>query len=390
VAVDTGDLPARATATRRLFDEYGAMVLAVCRARLRDRHEAEDAAQQTFLAAHRSLLCGREPRYPAAWLATIARNECGMRARRRPPAPVPPDAVPAAPIDPEDVLAARAELEALTAAVASLPPRQREALLLHELRGLSYAETAAVLGVTPRVVDALVYRARRRVAAVERIGRAVIALPGVLREALGRDCAETAGAVAAGGTAGVGLTKLAATPLAAKVAVATLGLGAAAPVVASHVQHPGPRSTPSVAEARTQASVGREWPAAERQRGGDSRRGSGGRESHGRGSREPSHEPATTGEGGWSGPGPAPERGEGTETTTAEGSSSGPGPGAAETTTTAAPTSTSTTTTSMTTSSSEGPGDGSSAVEVSGNDGRGGGGADGGGDSGGGTSGESH
>jgi DNA-directed RNA polymerase specialized sigma24 family protein len=43
--------------------------------------------QQAFLSAYRSILAGNEPRQPAAWLATIARNECldRIRARMREP-----------------------------------------------------------------------------------------------------------------------------------------------------------------------------------------------------------------------------------------------------------------------------------------------------------------
>ena len=44
-----------------LFDEYAGMVLAVCRYQLRDPQAAEDAAQETFLSAHRSLLGGLGP-----------------------------------------------------------------------------------------------------------------------------------------------------------------------------------------------------------------------------------------------------------------------------------------------------------------------------------------
>ena len=42
------------------------MVFAICRYHLRDPEAAEDATQETFLSAHRSLLGGTEPRDPAA------------------------------------------------------------------------------------------------------------------------------------------------------------------------------------------------------------------------------------------------------------------------------------------------------------------------------------
>src|SRR6187397_2538785 len=66
-----------------LFEEHGRMVFGISRLLLRDPVEAEDAAQQTFLSAYRSLLAGQEPRDPSAWLGTIARNECRSRLRAR-------------------------------------------------------------------------------------------------------------------------------------------------------------------------------------------------------------------------------------------------------------------------------------------------------------------
>lgn len=65
----------------RLFEEYGHMVYALSRMLLRTREEAEDATQEAFLDAYRSLLAGVVPKQPAAWLATIARNECYRPSR---------------------------------------------------------------------------------------------------------------------------------------------------------------------------------------------------------------------------------------------------------------------------------------------------------------------
>jgi DNA-directed RNA polymerase specialized sigma24 family protein len=80
-----GRLPPEAAGEQlsELFEEHGRMVFGLCRLLLRDADEAEDAAQQVFLSAHRSMLGGTEPREPAAWLATIARNECHTRIRGR-------------------------------------------------------------------------------------------------------------------------------------------------------------------------------------------------------------------------------------------------------------------------------------------------------------------
>src|SRR5215469_8005738 len=81
------DLARRAVGARvgRLFEAHGQMVFALCNVLLGNRQEAEDALQQTFLSAHRSMLSGTVPEEPAAWLAAIARNECFSRLRRNVP-----------------------------------------------------------------------------------------------------------------------------------------------------------------------------------------------------------------------------------------------------------------------------------------------------------------
>jgi RNA polymerase sigma factor (sigma-70 family) len=139
------------------------MVFGLCRALLRDTVEAEDAAQQVFLSAHRSLLNGAEPREPAAWLATIARNECWARIRSRMREPLAADAAAAVGgVDPVAEAIRRADLAALWRAIRSLPRQQRDALLLREFGGLRYDELAAALAVTEPAVESLLFRARAR------------------------------------------------------------------------------------------------------------------------------------------------------------------------------------------------------------------------------------
>ncbi len=203
------DLGAARPRTEELYASHGRMVAGLCRVLLRDRTEAEDAAQQVFLSAHRALLNGSEPREPAAWLATIARNECGARARARmrQPLAVHDVEVEGRLADPVEEAARRADLAALWRAVAELPQQQRDALLLREFGGLSYEELAVALAVTGAAVESLLFRARQGLR---------VRLKAVYAALTGASWIETLVRLVAGGSA----------PVATK-AVA-IGLGAAA------------------------------------------------------------------------------------------------------------------------------------------------------------------
>lgn len=151
-----------ATRVEELYTAHVRLVRSVCRSLLRNRNEAEDAVQQTFLSAQRALANGSSPREPAAWLATIARNECLARVRERMREPLPVEAEPTDfGADAHSAAVSRYEMATLREALADLPRAQREAILLRELRGLSYDEVARALSVTTAAVESLIFRARR-------------------------------------------------------------------------------------------------------------------------------------------------------------------------------------------------------------------------------------
>ena len=273
-----------------LFDQHAGMVLGLCRLLLRDHHEAEDAAQQTFVSAYRSLLRGSEPREEAPWLAAIARNECRARIRKRMRAPL---ALEGAlenelsdPVDLAELADRRAELAEIKAAMAELPSRQREAVALRDFLGLSYEEVASTLAVSVPVVEALLFRARRRlrdqVRAVPRLATGVVAVPLALRAAVARDVPDfdsvTSGAGLLGGAAvalAAGAAKLVSLPFASKAATAVavvIAGTAVAPQVSgllerqplratvnvgvSTVVEPGDAPAPTAAGEPAEAAVG--------------------------------------------------------------------------------------------------------------------------------------
>ncbi len=230
------------------------MVYGICRLMLRDPTEAEDAAQQTFLSAYSGLLAGQEPRQPSAWLGTIARNECRGRLRSRKDEPL--TLVTAATGDEtQREVGRRAEIEALSAALAELPQQQRDAIVLREFYGLSYAEVAAALGVSGAAVESLLFRSRRRLQEHLRPLRAALgalALPPTLSESLGQALPGFGGGGAGAGA--VALAKVGGAPLAAKLAAVTLAVGTVGMVagvetsVRHRAHHPSsPAARPAVA-----------------------------------------------------------------------------------------------------------------------------------------------
>jgi RNA polymerase sigma factor (sigma-70 family) len=215
-----------------LFASHGAAILGLCRVMLRNRHEAEDAVQQTFLSAYTSLLNGAEPRHPAAWLATIARNECRSRLEQRTRAPLRAVEEGESPLpDPVAAAAAKADFNALLQAIGELPRRQRKALLLREFSGLSYDELADALAVSAPTVESLLFRARRELRARLRpaTGSATAVAPlAAIREALARAIGGMPDP-SAGALAGLATT----TPLVAKVAAGVAVVAVAGGTVAA-------------------------------------------------------------------------------------------------------------------------------------------------------------
>lgn len=122
---------------------HGGTVLKVCRAVLGPGPDADDAWQETFLAALRGWP-ELDPDVPLEpWLVRVAGRKAidVIRARNRRAVPLAelPERQPATGTPAQDALG-------LWTAVAALPERQRLAVAYHYLGGLPHADTAAVIG----------------------------------------------------------------------------------------------------------------------------------------------------------------------------------------------------------------------------------------------------
>jgi RNA polymerase sigma factor (sigma-70 family) len=149
-----------------LHREFSSRLFAYAMSMLRNREDAEDAVQTTFMNAYNSLTDGRVPRQEASWLFRIARNVCLNRIRTH-------TRKPAGSLDGIDIASSRGvedQLDqhlhavALRVALERLPEQQRKAIVLRELQGASYAEIAEALDTTQGAVESLIFRARRQLA----------------------------------------------------------------------------------------------------------------------------------------------------------------------------------------------------------------------------------
>jgi RNA polymerase sigma factor (sigma-70 family) len=149
-----------AAAFELLYDRHSSGIVGFCRHMLGSLADAEDAAQQTFIAAHADILRhGKRDLHVKAWLYTIARNRCVsmLRARRERPAD---EELEVASERFSDEVEHREELRFLLTDVARLPDDQREALVLAEVGDLSHGDISQVLGCEVSKVKSLVFQAR--------------------------------------------------------------------------------------------------------------------------------------------------------------------------------------------------------------------------------------
>ena len=124
--------------------------------------DAEDVTQTTFVNALRALERGEMPVEPSHWLTVIAHNLVRQRWRQAAARPTLVELEADVADAPEDDAAF--ELEELVRALQRIPETQREAIVMRELEGRSYAEIATVMGLSTSALETLLFRARRSLA----------------------------------------------------------------------------------------------------------------------------------------------------------------------------------------------------------------------------------
>ncbi len=149
-----------------LLERYRGSLYAAALAILRNRAQAQDAVQDTFLVALRQLDNLREPAAAGAWLHAIVRNASRMHLRAGRELPVEDPATGrAGGSEAEEALERLVLREWVWTALEELPEELRATVMLRFFtRHASYAEIAAILGIPVGTVRSRLNQAKRRLA----------------------------------------------------------------------------------------------------------------------------------------------------------------------------------------------------------------------------------
>jgi RNA polymerase sigma-70 factor (ECF subfamily) len=153
-----------------LVERHERMVLRTALRLLGHLDLAQDAAQDAFLRLHRHIGRFDESRELGPWLYRIVVNVCRDVARRGRGARLVALEDAAALASPnegarerEDAIARDEQRRLIQAALLTLPTREREAIVLRDIEGLSTDEVARVLGSSAGTVRSQVSTARVKI-----------------------------------------------------------------------------------------------------------------------------------------------------------------------------------------------------------------------------------
>ncbi|MGL4412984.1 RNA polymerase sigma factor [Roseinatronobacter monicus] len=154
-------------AAEALTDMIAPRILRFAARMLGDLTEAEDVAQEAMLRLWRMAPDWQDgAAQPSTWVFRVATNLCTDRLRRRKPMvnelPDLPDTAQSQ--HAQMMQAARAK--ALENALAHLPERQRQAVILRHLEGLTNPEIAAIMMLGVEAVESLTARGKRNLSAI--------------------------------------------------------------------------------------------------------------------------------------------------------------------------------------------------------------------------------
>lgn len=155
-------------AFEQLVTMHEKKIYALCLRMCENAEDAQEAAQDAFLAAWTGLANFREDAAFSTWLYRLAVNACTdiLRRRKRKGQGVSLDdeeiflEIEDASPTPERALEQKETVALVGEALAALPPDYRQALILRELHGLSYQEIADITFLELGTVKSRISRGR--------------------------------------------------------------------------------------------------------------------------------------------------------------------------------------------------------------------------------------
>lgn len=163
-------------AYRELLGRYQRPVFSLIYRMVRDREQAEDLAQETFVRVFNNI--GRyDPKFKfSSWIFKIATNLTIDAMRKKEPKTVSIDGsryavsndeieattitVESGDENPEELLEAKELGEEIEAAIGRLRPEYRTAILLRHVEGREYQEIADIMGLPLGTVKTYIHRGR--------------------------------------------------------------------------------------------------------------------------------------------------------------------------------------------------------------------------------------
>jgi RNA polymerase sigma-70 factor (ECF subfamily) len=168
-AAKSGDGPAFGV----LCERHAEMILRVTFRITRNREDAEDAVQDSFMSAFVHLSNFDERARFATWLTRIAINSAlGQLRKKRGIREIPMDEpspaqesrphleIPDRAPNPEENYRIQERKEIVGTAIGHLRPRSRKVVEVHQLGGFSVKETAQILGISMAAAKARMFHAR--------------------------------------------------------------------------------------------------------------------------------------------------------------------------------------------------------------------------------------
>ena len=148
-------------ALEALYRTHGPALRRLCRSRLGNAADADDACQEALLRAWRALggVDASRPLWP--WLATIAARTCIDLQRRQQRARIGVALTPTPPVEPDEEMLRHGNDRIVRDAMAALPRPDRTVLVLRDVEGRRYEEISRLQRRSEPAVRAAVVRARR-------------------------------------------------------------------------------------------------------------------------------------------------------------------------------------------------------------------------------------